>query len=74
MNMGYCDKLKKGKLKMELKVKVKDVYGQRLVYPACSLSRSFAALIQCKTLTPSAMNEIKSMGYTFTVETPELDS
>ena len=59
---------------MELKVKVKNVWGQELVYPAYKLSRSFAALTQCKTLTPSAMNEIKSMGYTFTVETPELDS
>tara|TARA_Y100000356_G_C11165808_1_gene238553 strand:+ start:522 stop:701 length:180 start_codon:yes stop_codon:yes gene_type:complete len=59
---------------MELKVKIKDVYGQRLVYPACKLSRSFAALTQCKTLTQHAMDEIKSMGYKFTVETPELDS
>ena len=59
--------------KIELKVKIKDVYGQELVYPACRLSRSFAALTQCKTLTRHAMDEIKSMGYKFTVEAPELN-
>ena len=53
---------------MELKVEIKDVYGQELVYPACRLSRSFAALTQCKTLTPHAIKEIKTMGYTFTTE------
>ena len=59
---------------MELKVKVKNVWGQELVYPACKLSRSLAALTQCKTLTRAAISEIKTMGYTFTVEAPELDS
>ena len=59
--------------KIELKVKIKDVYGQELVYPACTLSRSFAALTQCKTLTPHAMDEIRNMGYKFTVEVPELN-
>ena len=58
---------------MEFKVKVKNVYGQELAYPACKLSRSFAALTQCKTLTPAAISEIKTMGYTFTVEAPGLD-
>tara|TARA_R100000234_G_scaffold117260_2_gene95424 strand:- start:131 stop:403 length:273 start_codon:yes stop_codon:yes gene_type:complete len=64
---------KKEIIKMELKVKVENVYGQKLVYPACKLSRSFAALTQCKTLTRDAISEIKTMGYTFTVEAPELD-
>ena len=58
---------------MNLKVKVKDVYGQRLVYPACDMSKSFAYLVGCKTLPKWATDEIKKMGYTLTVETPELE-
>ena len=58
---------------MDLKVKVKDVYGQRLVYPVCDMSKSFAYLVGCKTLPKWATDEIKKMGYTLTVETPELE-
>ena len=64
--------LKKG-IMMNLKVKVKDVYGQRLVYPVCDMSKSFAYLVGCKTLPKWATDEIKRMGYTLTVETPELE-
>ena len=64
--------LKKG-IMMDLKVKVKDVYGQRLVYPVCDMSKSFAYLVGCKTLPKWATDEIKRMGYTLTVETPELE-
>ena len=58
---------------MDLKVKVTDVYGQRLVYPVCDMSKSFAYLVGCKTLPKWATDEIKRMGYTLTVETPELE-
>ena len=51
-----------------LTVTVKNVYGNRTIYPACGVSRKLADLIGTKTFTPRALEQIKGLGYTVAVE------
>jgi len=56
------------RIKMKtLKVKIKNVYGQDLVYPACESSKLFAFLTKSQTLSDGARRTIKQLGYTFEV-------
>ena len=48
---------------MKITVEVKEVYGNKTVYPVCETAKSFAALARTKTLTFDAIQIIKSMGY-----------
>lgn len=57
---------------MELKVKIKNVYGNDVVYPVCEQSQLFTALTNKKTLTERDISVIKRLGYTFTVVTETL--
>ena len=54
----------------EIKIKIKAVYGNDVIYPVCSDARLFAELAGTKTLTKQAVNVIKNLGYTVTVEAP----
>lgn len=56
---------------MKLIVKIKNVYGVDLVYPACDDSMVFCNLLGRKTLTESDMRHIKTLGYSFEVK-PQL--
>lgn len=49
-------------------VRITNNYGQRAVYPACETARKLADLIGTKTFTPRALEQIKGLGYTVTVE------
>jgi hypothetical protein len=49
---------------MDILITVKNVYGNDMVYPACDTARKFADLLNTKTLTPRALEIIKSLGYT----------
>ena len=49
-------------------VTIKHVYGNRTVYPACEVSRKFAKLLGVKTFTPSVIEQLKGLGYTFEVQ------
>ena len=49
---------------MKILVEVRDVYGNKTVYPACKVSKAFADLAGTKTLTHHALQIIESMGYT----------
>lgn len=51
-----------------LTVTVKNVYGNRTIYPACEVSRKLADLIGTKTFTDRAIEQIKGLGYIFTVK------
>jgi len=51
----------------KLKVKIRNVYGKDLVYPACSKSKLFALLTNSQTLSDGARRTIKELGYTFEV-------
>jgi hypothetical protein len=50
-----------------LHIKVKDVYGNRLVYPQCEKSIVFAHISGRKTLTDNVIASLKSIGYVFEV-------
>lgn len=52
---------------MELKVQIKNIYGNESIYPACDQSKLFAKLSGTKTLTRAAINTIKELGYNITV-------
>lgn len=51
---------------MEIKVEVRSVYGNELVYPACSDARRFADIAGTKTLSHGVLCLIEALGYTIT--------
>jgi hypothetical protein len=53
---------------MNITVRITNNYGQRAVYPACDTARKLADLIGTKTFTPRALEQIKGLGYTISVE------
>lgn len=57
---------------IEIHVRIRNVYGNELVYPACDTSKALAELAGHKTFTAQDMRIIKSLGYDFKVETPLL--
>ena len=48
---------------MEIKVTIKNVYGQDLVYPVCSKAKVFAQIAGTTTLTPETLSKIMFLGY-----------
>jgi hypothetical protein len=56
---------------MEFLVKLKTVYGNEMVYPACDTSRKFAELLGTKTITPQALKIIRELGYKVEAVLPE---
>jgi len=55
-------------------VEIKEVYGNRAVYPVNDTARYLAQLAGTKTLTTSTINTAKNMGFTFEVITPTLNN
>jgi hypothetical protein len=53
---------------MEIIVTIKSVYGRDLIYPICSQARIFASIADTETLTPYAIDRIKSLGYRVKVQ------
>ena len=49
-------------------VTIKNVYGNRLLYPACDVSRKLVELIGTKTFTRRDVDRIIGLGYNFTVK------
>ena len=54
--------------KMELTVKIKNVYGIPRVYPVCNNAQLFARISGNKTLLPVDIELIKKLGYNLTTE------
>ena len=54
--------------KMEIQVKVKNVYGVEKIYPACEKAQCFANIAKSKTLTTETLYEIYKLGYDIVVE------
>ena len=52
---------------MNLTVTIREVYGNRTVYPHCGTSHKLARLIGTKTFTGRAIEQLKDLGYTFNV-------
>jgi hypothetical protein len=57
---------------MNITVELKNVYGNRLIYPVCEQAQLFAKLVGTKTLTTQHVDCIKKLGYTVEVATPTL--
>jgi hypothetical protein len=53
---------------MEITVRVTNNYGARAVYPVCETAKIFADIAGTKTLKPTTINAIKSLGYKINVE------
>jgi hypothetical protein len=52
-------------------VKIRDVYGERKVYPHCDKAQHFARIADTKTLTPRVLAHIEYLGYRIETETVE---
>lgn len=55
---------------MEIKVQVRSVYGNDLVYPACPDAKRFADIAGTKTLGHGVLCLIEALGYTVTAVSP----
>jgi len=61
-----------GGITMEIIVEIKQVYGNRAIYPACSKSKLLADIAGTKTFTNRALDSIKALGYSITVKQQEV--
>lgn len=59
-------------MEKKIKVSVKNVYGNELIYPECEQSKLLAQLTGRKTLTQDAISLIKQLGYEIEVIAPKL--
>lgn len=57
---------------IEITVKIKNVYGNDLIYPVCDTAKALALLANHKTFTSEDVKIIKMLGYELKVETPSL--
>ncbi len=57
---------------MEIQVLVREVYGQIKFYPKCDKAKVFASIAGTTTLTEKTLREIVRLGYTVTVDTPQI--
>ena len=48
---------------MNIKVKLKNVYGNDLIYPVCDKAKAFAAIADKKTLSLGDVENIKALGF-----------
>ena len=58
---------------MKITVKIKSVYGIMQAYPACPQSRLFCDLTGTKTLTRSALESIKKLGFAIEQQAQTMD-
>ena len=57
---------------MQITVRIKAQYGHIAIHPVCKQAQIFAHIAGTKTLTPSAIECIKTLGYSVVVEQKEL--
>lgn len=57
---------------MEITVQIKTVYGNETIYPVDDSAKAFAKLAGTKTLTRSALQMIKALGYDVKVKADEI--
>jgi len=56
---------------MKIVVRVRNVYGNRTVYPVCDDAKLFARIAGHSTLTHNTIDLIKRLGYVVEVEQTE---
>jgi len=59
-------------MKEKITVRIKHVYGNRLIYPVCEKALVFSKMLCTKTLSGSAINYSKQLGYKIAVKTEGL--
>lgn len=52
---------------MEIKVTIENIYGRKIIYPACEKAQTFAKIAGHKTLTLPVIEQIKKLGYAIAV-------
>lgn len=52
---------------MQINVRIVSQYGQQRIFPACHTAELFCSIAGAKTLTDSAIRDIKALGYTVNV-------
>lgn len=57
---------------MRITVEVRDIYGNRVIYPLCEAARLFAQIAGTKTLTQQSIKCIKALGYSIDVKQQEV--
>lgn len=53
-------------------VKVRNVYGNALIYPVCIKAQIFADIGNRETLSPAILNKVVELGYTVKIAQAEL--
>lgn len=53
---------------LSILVEIKQVYGNKTIYPLCERGKLFAQLAGKKTLTDKEILIIKNLGYSFTIK------
>ena len=57
---------------MEAIVQIKNVFGNKTVYPVNEAAKTLAAIAGTKTLTTETIELAKQLGFTFTVQADSL--
>jgi len=57
-----------GDTTMTITVRVRNIYGNRTVYPMCDKAKIFAQMAGHSTLTPATLDGIRRLGYLIEVE------
>ena len=55
-------------------IEIREVYGNKAIYPVNNTAKYLAQLAGTKTLTTSTLATAKNMGFTFEVITPKLSN
>jgi len=58
---------------MEIKVRLKSVFGVQRIYPVCEKAEIFRKMTRSATLMPDIISLIKELGYKITVVPEEID-
>lgn len=48
---------------MNIKVRIKNIYGNDLIYPVCDKAKYFAAIAKKKTFSKDDIQNIKKLGF-----------
>jgi hypothetical protein len=65
MRSTEIETLKPEEAIMTIQVLVKNQYGNQVIYPACEVGETFAAIAGTKTLTDETRALMKRLGYQF---------
>jgi len=58
---------------LKIKVRVRNVYGNKTVYPVCDKAQIFAQLAGHSTLTRATLDGIRRLGYLIEVQQEEVE-